>query len=365
MIKAVLLVCLFLDLSFALSVYTVSCGTGCSQNMSYTITQTAPVAGTPTQNELITCTYGETVVFNIDSTVNASYPFLIKTTNGTGNTNPAPTATNQTATSGPAQVNVTCGCPAVYYQCINYSPLGNGIVATNCTSATNPNPNPNPNPTAAPTICQKYAAAVTNGNQTALMYAIVNAVVTNEVSNSSIAPYFNGNIPAGSTNFLNTNNTAQLNELKAGLCAFFGTNLGCTDPSFVTYTGPSMAAVHQNMNINLAIFNDFNAIFIDTLANLQVTPADQATILSFLQSYQDAIVTASPGTPGTPTATPTGTPTATPTGTPPAMPTGTPTATPTGTPPAMPTGTPTAPSSSASRFSAVFFGLVAFFVILA
>lgn len=89
------------------------------------------------------------------------------------------------------------------------------------------------------TLCEKYAKAL-GLTQIAMMNKIVGDVVTAEVSNPSIKPFFDGRLPAGSTNFTNPANKAAFDNLALGLVSFFGGALGCTEAGFPKYTGGEM-----------------------------------------------------------------------------------------------------------------------------
>jgi len=136
-------------------------------------------------------------------------------------------------------------------------------------------------------ICPKYANAL-QLSQIDLMNAIVDAVVTAEVTNSSIAPFFNGQKPPGSPNILGDTN--EVARVKAGLVAFFGGVLGCTEAGFPRYTGPDMASIHQKMLISRLEFDIFNELFINTLAGLNVAPGDLVTVRGILDSTSLQIV---------------------------------------------------------------------------
>lgn len=89
------------------------------------------------------------------------------------------------------------------------------------------------------TICERYAKAlgVTHEN---LMKTIVNEVVAQELASPVIKPFFDGRLPAGSTDFTATSNKAAFDKLAAGLVAFFGGALGCSEAGFPKYTGADM-----------------------------------------------------------------------------------------------------------------------------
>jgi len=141
------------------------------------------------------------------------------------------------------------------------------------------------NPT---TICPKYAGAL-EISQIKLMTAVITAVVKKELSDPLILPFFNGQTPAGSVNFVA--NTTAFNKLATNLITFFGGALGCVEPGFPKYTGnPSMKAVHQRMPISQALFSDFNNNLIQALGDLGVTSADQLTVRRVLDTFAPSIV---------------------------------------------------------------------------
>lgn len=87
------------------------------------------------------------------------------------------------------------------------------------------------------TICPKYATAL-GVTQIKLMTDIVGKVVTAEVSNPQILPFFNGVSPPGSRNIVGS--PTEVTRVSNGLVAFFGGALGCTDTGFPKYTGADM-----------------------------------------------------------------------------------------------------------------------------
>jgi len=120
------------------------------------------------------------------------------------------------------------------------------------------------------------------------MVTVVSAILVAEVSNPKIVPFFDGTKPPGSTNFLS--NQAAFKALSNGLVAFFGAALGCNQAGFPKYTGPTDMRFHQNMRIGKVEFDLFNDIFINTLATLGVSFADQMTIRGVLNSFASAII---------------------------------------------------------------------------
>jgi len=136
-------------------------------------------------------------------------------------------------------------------------------------------------------ICGKYAFAL-GITEVQLMVAAVTAVVKKELADSTILPFFNGQVPPGSTNFIN--NATAYNRLASNLVAFFGGALGCSI-NFPPYTGPTnMKAVHARMPITPIVFSNFNNNFQSALGDLGVGMGDQLTIRAILDSFASAIV---------------------------------------------------------------------------
>jgi len=136
-------------------------------------------------------------------------------------------------------------------------------------------------------ICNKYATAL-GMTEVQLMTAVVLAVVKAELGEPSVLPFFNGQVPAGSINFLT--NTSAFSVLAANLVAFFGEALGC-DQNFPPYQGNrNMKMVHARMPITQAVFSNFNNAFQMALGNLGVTNGDQRTIRAILDSFGQFIV---------------------------------------------------------------------------
>lgn len=66
-----IIVCLLLSILFfsefsnsANLVFNVGCGSGCTCPTCYTLTQTAPITGSPTANLNIQCNLGDVITFN-------------------------------------------------------------------------------------------------------------------------------------------------------------------------------------------------------------------------------------------------------------------------------------------------------------
>jgi len=137
------------------------------------------------------------------------------------------------------------------------------------------------------TICPKYAGAL-GISELELMTAVINAVVKKELADPSILPFFNGQTPPGSINFL-TNSTA-FSRLANNLIAFFGGALGCTK-NFPPYMGnPNMKNLHAKMPIDMALFSNFNNNLQQAVADLGVSRGDQITIRMILDSFASSII---------------------------------------------------------------------------
>jgi len=137
-------------------------------------------------------------------------------------------------------------------------------------------------------ICVKYAAAL-NISQLTLMTNIIDGVFGALTTNgSNTLPFFNGQTPPGSINFVN--NASNLNYLANLLIEFFGGALGCNEEGFPTYTGnPNMTVVHAKMPITTAVFNQFVTDVISVLNSAQVSQADQTTVQNLLNSFKSQI----------------------------------------------------------------------------
>jgi len=124
-----------------------------------------------------------------------------------------------------------------------------------------------------------------------MMGVIVDETVALAVANNSpIKKFFDGTVPAGSTNFLLPANSGRLTTLKAHLVQFFGSALGCDEYGFPAYAGnPDMAAVHKNMPIMAADFDTFNQALLSVLDKYNVPQADQDATLAVLESTRGDI----------------------------------------------------------------------------
>jgi len=122
----------------------------------------------------------------------------------------------------------------------------------------------------------------------------------------SLAIYFNGVKPPGSTNF--TANSAAATTLVNHLIQFFALSVAfnCTDGTIGAYQGnPDMVALHQPMMISAQDSAAFNNAVISILANAGVSAADQTATLALLRSFDSAIIYNAPVANPTATTAPT------------------------------------------------------------
>jgi len=137
------------------------------------------------------------------------------------------------------------------------------------------------------TICDRYSALL-NINNFQLLTVIVNQTIVGLVTNATTAPYFTGQIPAGSTDY--RANAAALAELTKDLIEFFGGALGCNDATIPRYVDPGLGPIHQPLRIPQNVFDAFNQILVGVCATNGVNSTDLATILMVLNSLQGVIV---------------------------------------------------------------------------
>jgi truncated hemoglobin YjbI len=141
---------------------------------------------------------------------------------------------------------------------------------------------------ATPSLCDKYSILLFLTNEQ-LLTVIVNETVI-DVVGSSLLRFFDGSIRPPS--FVDPANAALLATLELHLVQFFAQAniLGCTDNSIGGYQGnPDMKAVHAPFPIFLADFNLFNNLLVAVLARKGVDAADQATVLTVLESTKGDI----------------------------------------------------------------------------
>jgi len=146
-----------------------------------------------------------------------------------------------------------------------------------------------------PTICEKYSAPMSS---LTLLTVIVNNTITKLVTNATTAPFFNGQTPPGSTNFLT--NPGALKQLFDELVQFFGQALGCSDNSIPPYPAnrPSLTSVHQPLGISVVVFDSFNQLLLQVTKELGVSEDDNAKILNLLNSLRGQIVKSGTPIPG-------------------------------------------------------------------
>jgi len=144
-------------------------------------------------------------------------------------------------------------------------------------------------------ICDKYTVALKLPSTNELVTKVVSTAFEILKTNSTTAPYFNGQIPKGSTDF-NLGGPATT-KLATNLITFFGKALGCNDQSIPPYAGQPLPQVHQDLNITVPVFNAFNEIVVKVLLDFGVTSADGNAVLSLLNSLQGQIVPGSVVTP--------------------------------------------------------------------
>jgi len=136
-------------------------------------------------------------------------------------------------------------------------------------------------------LCDKYSKGLQITNQV-LIQLVVDQTVQGVVQNSVTLPFFNGQQPPRSTNFLQ--DATALTNLKMGLVSFFGMALGCSDGTIPDYTGGDLMTIHQKMYVSNDAFNNFNAILLGVLNSNGVTREDINTVRSVLESTKPQIV---------------------------------------------------------------------------
>jgi len=139
-----------------------------------------------------------------------------------------------------------------------------------------------------PSLCNNYSYAY-NLTNSQLVTAVVNATLFSLVNNVVTAPYFNGQQPPGSPNFVQ-DPIAQASLLQ-GLVDFFGqpTVLGCTDGTIPPYTGHSLVEIHRSLGIGDVAFNSFVSQLLNVLVSFKVSNADVQLVGEALNSLRPAI----------------------------------------------------------------------------
>jgi hypothetical protein len=139
-------------------------------------------------------------------------------------------------------------------------------------------------------LCDKYSAALKLKNVDLVTSVVTKTFAGITAQGTVTLPYFNGQQPAGSTNFFT--NAGALKNLVNGLVTFFGSALGCTDGSIGAYTGGTMEDVHSGMGVTLRAFEFFNFNVISVLRQAGVVPKDLTAVLGVLNSTRMDIVSA-------------------------------------------------------------------------
>jgi truncated hemoglobin YjbI len=229
------------------------------------------------ENNTLVLYVGITYTFTV--TASCLHPFYITTDPSGQNVSEVTTgitATNYNQVCGGASLSFTPTADqqdmTYFYQCRTHSKMGWKIVVR------------------AEPFCDKYSRllGVSNSDLVSLVVGQVFANLT--ATNAPLLPYFNGQIPAGSTNFTNPANTAQTQMLADHLIQFFGLALGCSDNTIAPYAGRTdMKAVHKNMPIGKVEFDTFNEVVIGVMKKNGVADADLVGVLAVLQSLAPAI----------------------------------------------------------------------------
>jgi len=111
------------------------------------------------------------------------------------------------------------------------------------------------------------------------------------VNEAPTHPFFDGEIPKGSVNLLDPANADELKAFTESLAKFNGAALGCSDGTIAKYTGPDMKKVHATMMITAEAFDFHNKQVLFVLGTKGASSADQAKVLSTLETLRNDIVT--------------------------------------------------------------------------
>jgi len=133
-------------------------------------------------------------------------------------------------------------------------------------------------------ICDRYSDAL-NVTNVQLLTLLVTATFQG-LTASTLLPYFNGTVP-GTHNFIV--DATRRGNLVAGLVAFFGGALGCSDNGFPTYTGGDMNTTHRPFPVGPGEFDLFNTILLGVLRTNGVAPGDVAAVSGVLESQRTAV----------------------------------------------------------------------------
>jgi len=138
------------------------------------------------------------------------------------------------------------------------------------------------------TICNRYSKTIGVTNLQ-LLTTVVDKTVKLLVEDPVTLPYFNGQRPRGSTDFIS--DTAALASLEAGVIAFFGQKavLGCSDGTVPKYSGGTLDAIHQKLIISNAAFDHFNGHLLDVLIDAGVASNDINKVAAILESTRPLI----------------------------------------------------------------------------
>jgi len=251
----------------------------------YTLTNQP--GGSPQLDPTVTCKDKDTITFNFPVSVTSTHPFSI--IDATGKKYPT---SNFDSFFGPGQVTFVCDAAQLsslpaYYTCLNHGGMAGQPM-------TGPILIGQPGQPTAPTrggqsICDKYVNA-TGLTAAVLVKKLVVDTVNLIVQDPLVVPFFNGNTPAGSTDFTSSANSNKLNSLVSGLTSFFAGALRCTDGTVPPYTGANLTNIHQRMGISDAVFDEFNKLLIQAAANNGITQADRDSILALLNTLRPQIV---------------------------------------------------------------------------
>jgi len=168
-----------------------------------------------------------------------------------------------------------------YYNCRVHGNMGGPITFCPMGGCTGPAP--------GASICDKYSGT---GSNAALLATVVDGVVGKLVATGAITkPYFDGTKPAGSTNFLDPNNSAKLAALKQSIVNFLYAPLGCSkDSPALVYSGAPLDSVHHPRGISQAEEDFFVQSVHDVLTGAGVTTADADAVSAVVHTLDSQIV---------------------------------------------------------------------------
>jgi len=134
-------------------------------------------------------------------------------------------------------------------------------------------------------FCNKYSVPVKFDNLE-LVGAVVDGTFMKALASASLKKYFDGTIPAGSTDY--TKDPFKFSMLRNHLIEFFGMALDCTDRTIGIYNGGPLSEAHRSLTIGLNIFNEFiNAVTsVMTAAGVSGLDVEKADLLlKFFKFY--------------------------------------------------------------------------------